>query len=550
MRRALIAIAGAAAVAFVDIVPARPVIAGEENWTSFLGSDAGTSYSALDQINRSTVSRLEPVWMFSIGGTIQNAVPVVVEGVMYFAGANDSVYALDATTGKLKWSYSAPPIVNARPTLRGAASVAVGFGMVYYGTRDNHLVALDALSGDEIWDVQIEDREQCNCTPSHGLLLVKDKIVVGVRADNAHRGYINAFDAKTGHLIWRWWSVPGPGDSGHETWPAYLWKYGGASTWYAGSYDPKLNLIYWGTANPQPIMGGADPQAKLWSNSLVALDADTGKLKWGFQETPSDPFDYDSASEAMLIDAPVNGTMTPLVVHSVKSGYTYVFNRATGAVVAAYPHADYITWNKGVDTAGRPIEPLRISQEVQLICPSFYGSRAANHGTYSPKTGLWYGSSVEFCSRLRGIDPPRLAEGRSYNAAKDEGAVRSPNSKPFIAAFDPVSGKRRWAVQSEVPNITALMATAGDLVFGSDVFGDAWALDAETGKKLWSFNIGGLSANSPMTYGVGGKQYIAIALGGGGAYPLRVRELWPELADRMPPPGATLIVFALREERE
>jgi alcohol dehydrogenase (cytochrome c) len=246
-------------------------------------------------------------------------------------------------------------------------------------------------------------------------------------------------------------------------------------------------------------MGGADPQAKLWSNSLVALDADTGKLKWGFQETPSDPFDYDSASEAMLIDAPVNGTITPLVVHSVKSGYTYVFNRATGAVVAAYPHADYITWNKGVDTAGRPIEPLRISQDVQLICPSFYGSRAANHGTYSPKTGLWYGSSVEFCSRLRGIDPPKLAEGRSYNAAKDEGAVRSPKSKPFMAAFDPVSGKRRWTVQSEVPNITALMATAGDLLFGSDVFGDAWALDAETGKKLWSFNIGGLSANSPMT---------------------------------------------------
>jgi len=246
----------------------------------------------------------------------------------------------------------------------------------------------------------------------------------------------------------------------------------------------------------------------------------------------------------------VNGTITPLVVHSVKSGYTYVFNRATGGVVAAYPHAEYITWNKGVDTAGRPIEPLRISQEVQLICPSFYGSRAANHGTYSPKTGLWYGSSAEFCSRLRGIDPPKLSEGRSYNAAKDEGAVRSPKSRPFIAAFDPVSGKRRWTVQSEVPNISALMATAGDLVFGSDVFGDAWALDAETGKKLWSFNIGGLSANSPMAYSVGGKQYIAIALGGGGAYPLRIRELWPELADRMPPAGTTLIVFALRPERE
>ena len=519
---------------------------GTANWTSFLGSDAGTSYSPLDQINRENAGRLVPVWMYPLGAGIQNATPVVYEGVMYVIGTNDRVYAFDAATGRVKWTHG-----GGAPDgyARGSASVAVGFGMVYFGSRDNHLTALDASTGEEIWDVQIEDRRQCSCTPSHGILVVKDKVIVGVRADNAHRGYLNAFNAHTGRQVWRWWAIPGPSEPGHESWPEYLWKYGGGSTWYAGSYDSNLNLIFWGTANPQPIMGGTDPQAKLWTNSLVALDADTGKMKWGFQELPHDAFDFDSASETMLIDAPVKGITTPLVLQSVKSGYTYALDRRTGALVAAYPHAEYITWNKGLDAKGSPIAPLEISKnQVQLICPSFYGSRAANHGSYSPKTKLWYGSSTEFCSKLIGIDPPKLREGRGYNAAKDEGVEKSPQSTPFIAAFDPVSGQRRWTVRTEVPNISSLMSTGGNLVFGSDVFGELWALDAETGTKLWSFNSGSQSANSAMSYSVGGRQYIAIALGGGGAYPLRIKDLWPEAARRMSPGGETLIVFSLQGE--
>jgi alcohol dehydrogenase (cytochrome c) len=548
VRNAVAAVWAAVALTLVSAdAGAQGAAEGPNNWTSFLGSDAGTSYSPLDHINRENVGRLVPVWMYPIGAGIQNATPVVNDGVMYVIGTNDRVYAFDAATGKLKWTHG-----GGAPDgyARGSASVAVGFGMVYYGTRDNHLSALDSVTGQEIWDVQIEDRKQCFCTPSHGILLVKNKVIVGVRADNAHRGYLNAFDARTGRHVWRWWAIPGPGEAGHETWPEYLWKFGGGSTWYAGSYDPKLNLIFWGTANPQPIMGGADPQAKLWTNSLVALDADTGRMKWGFQELPHDSFDYDSASEAMLVDARVNGKITPLVLQSVKSGYTYVLNRTTGVLVSAYPHADYITWNKGLDASGMPVMPLQITKdEVQFVCPSFYGSRAANHGSYSPKTGLWYGSSTEFCSKLIGVDPPKLREGRGYNAAKDEGVEKSPRSTPFIAAFDPVSGQRRWTVQADVPNISSLMTTGGNLVFGSDIFGEAWALDAETGKKLWSFNVGAQSANSAMTYSVGGRQYIAIALGGGGAYPMRIKEVWPEAAHRVSPGGDSLIVFALQGEQ-
>jgi alcohol dehydrogenase (cytochrome c) len=546
MRKTLAAVTAAALMLTALDASAQGSAETPVNWTSFLGSDAGTSYSPLDQINRDNVGQLVPVWMFPMGAGIQNATPVVSDGVMYVIGTNDRVYAFDAATGKLKWTHSggAPDGYG-----RGSASVALGFGMVYYGTRDNHLTALNAATGEEIWDVQIEDRKQCSCTPSHGILLVKDKVIVGVRADNAHRGYLNAFNAHTGRQLWRWWAIPGPGERGHETWPDYLWKYGGGSTWYAGSYDPKLNLIYWGTANPQPIMGGTDPQAKLWTNSLVALDADTGKMKWGYQELPHDSFDFDSASEAMLVDALVNGKMTPLVMQSVKSGYTYVLNRITGALVSAYPHADYITWNKGLDANGMPIEPLRITKDqTQLVCPSFYGSRAANHGSFSPKTGLWYGSSSEFCAKLIGIDPPKLREGRGYNAAKDAGVEKSPQSTPFIAAFDPVSGRRRWTVSTEVPNISSLMSTGGNLVFGSDIFGELWALDAETGTKRWSFNVGSQSANSAMSYSVGGKQFIAVALGGGGANPFRIRDLWPEAATRISPGGDTLIVFALQRE--
>jgi alcohol dehydrogenase (cytochrome c) len=272
-------------------------------------------------------------------------------------------------------------------------------------------------------------------------------------------------------------------------------------------------------------------------------------MKWAFQELPHDAFDFDSASETMLLDAPVNGKTTPLVLQSVKSGFTYALDRRSGALVAAYPHADYITWNKGLDAHGLPIDPVAISKDrAQLICPSFYGSRAANHASYSPKTGLWYGSSTEFCSNLIGIDPPKLREGRSYSAAKDQGVEKSPQSTPFIAAFDPVTGKRRWTVHTEVPNISSLMSTAGNLVFGSDVFGELWALDAETGAQLWSFNAGSQSANSAMSYSVDGKQYIAVALGGGGAYPLRIRDLWPEAAGRIAPGGDTLVVFALSGE--
>jgi alcohol dehydrogenase (cytochrome c) len=516
------------------------------DWASFLGNDAGTSYSPLDQIDRGNVAQVAPAWMYAIGGMQQNSAPVVVDGTMYVVTTDDKVLAFDAVTGAVKWTHDPPVAPPPNRIMRGSAAVAVGFGLVFYGMGDNHLVALDPATGREVWDVEIEDRDQCSCQPSHGLLLVKDKIVVGVRGDVAHRGYVTAFDARTGRFAWRWWTIPAPGEPGNDSWSRELWKVGGGATWYAGSYDPKLNLIYWGVANPQPIMGGPDVGDKLWTNSLVAIDADTGKLKWGFQEAPGDQFDYDSASEPMLAEAPVAGKMTPLVIHAVKSGYTYVLNRATGALVAAYPHAASVTWNKGLTPAGRPIDPVQMTKDKAVdICPSYYGSRAANHGAYSPQTGLWYGGSVEICSRHRGIDLPKLVEGRGYNGSKEEGMFKSPTSKPLLAAFDPVTGKQRWTITSEVPNISSLLVTGGGLLFGSSIYGEIWARDAETGKQLWSFQLGAQNANPPVTYSVGGRQYIAVVTGGGGGFPMRIKEIWPEEAKRFAPSAATLVVMAL-----
>jgi alcohol dehydrogenase (cytochrome c) len=520
---------------------------GANNWPSFLGSDAATSFSPLDQINRATVRNLAPVWLYSLGGMQQNSAPVVVGGTMYVVTTDDRVLAFDAATGAPKWAHA--PAVTPPPgrIMRGSAAVAVADGLVFYGTGENHLVALDAATGREVWDVEIEDRDQCACQPSHGLLVVKGKVVVGVRGDVAHRGYVSAFEAKTGRMAWRWYTVPGPGERGHESWSGELWKFGGGATWYGASYDPKLNLIYFGTANPQPIMGAVDPGDKLWTNSLVALDADTGKLRWGFQEAPGDQFDYDSAAEAILADGQVAGKPTPLVIHAVKSGYTYVLNRATGALIKAFPHAASVTWSKGLTPAGRPIDTVRIAREAPVtVCPSYYGSRAANHGAYSPLTGLWYGSSVEICSTHQGIELPKLVEGRGYNGSKELGMSRS-SARPRIAAFDPVSGQPKWTIESDVPNISSFLVTGGGLLFGSTLFGELWARDAATGEKLWSFRLGAQNANPPITYSIGGRQYLALVTGGGGGYPMRIKEVWPKEAQGFAPAASTLVVMALPE---
>jgi alcohol dehydrogenase (cytochrome c) len=526
--------------------------AGQANgndWPNFFGNSQAWSYSPLDQVNRENVGRLAPVWAFSTGEKGLGATPLVSDGVMYLLAPNNHLFALDAATGRQLWS-------SARPLPKGqvggfgpSTGLAIGFGLIFEGTLDNHLVAVDAKSGRDVWDVQIEDYRECKCTTSFAPLLAGDKIVVGARGDIAHRSYITAYDAKTGKLAWRFWTVPGPGEPGSDSWPKEILDIGGGSTWYSGSYDPELNLVFWGVGNPQPMLN-ADVRKgdNLYTDSVVAIDAGTGKLRWYFQENPNDSLDYDSAPEPTLIDVQRGGKTEKLVLHSNKSGYSYLLDRATGKFVAGWPYADAINWTKGLDQNGRPIDELRTQLGIdKLICPSLYGARAGNHATYSPRTGWWYTTSFEVCALTKAMPVTPAREGDMFMGGFIK-PVRSKTSTPHIAAFDPATGEKKWSHETETLTASALTATGGDLIFGGDPFGAAFALDARTGKSLWSFATGSGISGSPISYAVGGRQYIAIPSGLTGAPATLVAPLWPQFKDRMPPVGSTLFVFALPQE--
>jgi len=547
------ALAATSAATLAATLAAGPAFAGDSaqsgDWPTFFGNDHAWSYSPLDQINRDNVKRLTPAWAFSTGEKGLSATPLVADGVMYLIAPHDHLFALDAATGRQIWSY-AREASQAGQTGSNSQGVSMGFGMIFLGTMDNHLVAIDAKTGREVWDVQIEDPRRCRCTASFGTLLARDKVIVGVRGDVAHRGYLDAFDARSGKRAWRFSTIPGPGEPGHETWPDDTWKFGGGATWYNGSYDPELNLVYWGVGNPQPMIYAAGrPGDNLYADSLVALDADTGKLKWHFQETPNDSLDYDATPEPVLVDVDQGGAKRKLVVHPNKSGYTYVLDRVTGKLVGAWPHADAINWTKGLDKDGRPIDAIKNEIGVEkLICPSVYGSRAANHSTYSPKTGWWYTTSFEVCAKMKATPTPPVKEGDMIVGGIPV-PQRSTTSTPHIAAFDPVTGKKQWSRDTIVMNVSSLLATGGDLIFWGDPFGEAHALDARTGDTLWSFATGGGISGGPVSYAVKGRQYVAIGSGMSSAPGSLVPLLWPEFKDKIPPVGSVLFVFALPEQK-
>jgi alcohol dehydrogenase (cytochrome c) len=329
--------------------------ATQTNWTYHGGTQFAWRYSALDQINKSNVKSLAPVWAFQTGDYEMGlqSTPIVVDGVLYLSTSRSQVYALDAVTGRVIWQYKYPlPRVTTPygPQNRG---VALGDGKVYLGTYDNNLIAIDQKNGHEVWRVNLDDIRQCGCTITAAPLVVKDKVIVGgAGGDSAHRGYLTAVSMKTGRVAWRFYTIPGPGEKGHETWKGDSWKFGGGATWMTGSFDPGLNLLYWGVGNaasdldPTDRYSGEGEGANLYTASVVALDADTGKLKWHYQEVPKDVWDYDSAYECVLVDREVRGRMRKLLIHVNKGGYAFVLDRVTGEYLNAYPIVDNHAWNR------------------------------------------------------------------------------------------------------------------------------------------------------------------------------------------------------------
>jgi len=518
-----------------------------QNWLTFFGNYRAWSYSPLDQIKRENVKQLVPVWAFPTGG--QNglqAAPLVVDGVLYLENHQNHVFAIEAATGRPLWTYVyGSSKGSASQPILGTRGLAIGYGMVYMGTHDNHMVAIDAKTGKEVWNVQVPDTVQC-CGITGAPLLVKDKVITGVTGGEvAHRGYLTAFDAKTGKVVWRWYTIPAPGEPGSETWPGDSWKIGGGSTWFTGSYDPELNLIYWGIGNPSSdFFGDRRKGLNLYTDSLVAVDADTGQLRWHFQEIPHDLWDFDANAEPVLIDVDQSGQRRKLVIHSNKGGYAYVFDRETGKLVKVFPYAQTLNWSGGLDVDGKPLKPVVPAKGSDyLFCPGTIGARNFNHSAYSPRTGLWYSNNFEICSRL---EPEELdvKEGERYFGGTFTGQL-SPSGKPNISSFDPLTGERRWTFGTNYPNASSLLATAGDLIFAGDLAGYAFALDAKSGEKLWSFNTGAKIASPPVSFSVNGRQYIAISTGGGSIVERTLTDLYPEAKGHVPAEASTLFVFAL-----
>ena len=549
----LIVLAASLSVRAAEVTPERlnQAASEPENWLTYSGTYAAWRYSKLDQVNRGNIKKLIPVWSFQTGvvdGGLQ-ATPIVVDGVMYLTGSLNRVFALDAVSGEKIWQYYHPK-PTAFPAIYGTwnRGVAIGHGLVFMGTVDNYLVALDAKTGREVWKVEIEDAGQCGCSITGAPLLVKDKVIIGVTAgDSGHRGYLNAFEVETGRHAWRFWTIPGPGEPGHETWKGDSWKYGGGSTWLTGSYDPELDLLYWGVGNPAADFYGEDREGdNLYTDSTVALNPDTGKPVWHYQQVPHDVWDFDSAYELVLLDLMHEGAKRKLLVTPHKSGYVWVLDRATGEFINAWSLVENSNWIKGIDANGKLIgrnEP--IVGETKLLCPSIAGGRSWNHAAYSPKTGWLYSTGFEWCQQVKAFRE-EAREGMSFFGGEFK-LVPPPKGEAHshLGAYDPITGERHWRYKSKYPLLASQLATAGDLLFTGDAEGRFLALDTHTGKELWSYQTGSGHRGSPIAYSVDGKQYIATPSGWGSAVAGLLPQLWPETEFFQS--GATLFVFALAD---
>src|SRR3984957_5484162 len=392
----------------------QPVAA---NWPSYNGDYTGRRFSSLDQINQANVSQLRASWVFhSPHSRDMEVTPVVVNGLVLVTVAND-VFALDAQTGRIVWHYSRPVTEGLIDDAAQHHSRGVGVwkSRVYAETDNAHLFCLDSRSGNLLWDVAYAEGNK-NYGATSAPLVVKDKVIVGTSGgDDGVRGFVAAYEAASGKLAWRFWTIPGPGEPGSESWPGELYKHGGGTTWMPGTYDPQLNTLYWGTSNPSPDFDGAvRPGDDLYTDCVLALDPDTGKLKWHFQFTPHDLFDYDATETPILIDAVYQGEPRKLLVQTNRNGFIYVLDRANGKFLSAAPFVKKLTWAKGVDERGRPVvSGLKPTPEGTRICPGYGGATNWFAPSYNESTHLVYFLALEECQTFFS-KPQQFEEGKTF----------------------------------------------------------------------------------------------------------------------------------------
>jgi alcohol dehydrogenase (cytochrome c) len=488
-----------------------------KNWMSYNGDYSGKRYSGLGGINTSNVSQLRAAWLFHAENSSKLEVtPVVYNGVMYVTAANN-VTALEARTGQALWKYRRA--VSNGLIDDAAAHKNRGVGIwrnnVYVETDNAHLLCLDGRSGRVLWEVVYADSAKGYGATS-APLVVKDQVIVGTSGgDSGVRGFLAAFDAATGKLRWTFWTIPAPGEPGSSSWPGNSYLHGGATTWMPGTYDPELNLVYWVTSNPAPdFVGDVRPGDDLYSDCVLALEADTGTLKWYFQFTPHDLYDYDATETPVLIDVDSNGDRRKLLVQANRNGFLYVLDRTNGKFLKAVPFLKELTWAKGIDAAGRPVPSGNIpTAEGTRICPGIDGGTNWYSPSYSPQTNLFYFMALESCSVFFSKSS-KYVRGQTYYST---GTKKIPTERPrkLLLAYSIFDGKLTWSYPQVGSGNSwgGTMTTAGGLLFFGDDAGSFAAVEARTGRPLWEFNTGATIFASPMSYEVDGMQYVAIAAG-------------------------------------
>ena len=493
-------------------------VTSQADWPSYNGQTTGSRYSSLAQITVSNVSRMAPKWIFSLPNTSRLQVtPVVVNGIMYVASANEC-YALDAGAGREIWHYRRPRTKGLVGNAAGGVNrgVAAASDRVFMVTDHAHLIALNRFTGALLWETEMADWHQ-NYNATGAPLVVDNLVVTGTSGgDEGVRGFVAAFDQSTGKEAWRFWTVPRRGEPKAETWQGKGIDHPGATTWLTGTYDSELDTVYWPTGNPSPDLIGDDRGGdNLYSDSVVALDAKTGQLKWHFQFTPHDVWDYDAQETPALVDATWQNRPRKLLVQANRNGFFYVLDRTDGTFLLGRQYAKTVTWASGVSPQGRPliVPNMEPSLEGKRVCPSLEGSSNWYSTSFSPATGLYYVQTNDKCGIFTRTpmewEAGKGFMGGSFKQAPDEPAQR------VLRAIDIQTGRIVW----ELPQTGAVdswggtLSTAGGIVIFGEDSGSLMAADAASGKPLWSFQTSQLWKASPMTYSFDNQQYVAVASG-------------------------------------
>jgi PQQ-dependent dehydrogenase (methanol/ethanol family) len=481
-------------------------------WPTYNGRLDGNRYSPLSQINLKSVSKLQPAWIYTVAFFGLETTPLVVDGIMYITG-NNQIYALDARTGREIWRYERPKSASAAISSDAAIGVNRGVAVlgnrVFFGTDNAHLLALNTVTGALLWDV-VTPGEPGRYGSTGAPLVVGDLVYVGVSGgDNGMRGFIAAYKATTGELVWRTLTIPNPGEPGSETWRGTAPRSGG-STWLTGSYDVVSNTLFWSVGNPYPDTDGDDRQgSNLYTNSDLALDPQTGKILWSYQYTPHDMHDWDANQPIILVDTKWKGQDRKLLLHANRNGFFYVLDRTTGQPLLASKLVDNLNWASGINPTTWTPELLPANETTTQgtkTCPAVRGATNWYSTSWNPATRLYYVMTVEDCSM--------------YRKAQDGGFGRFSDPaeppKKILRAFDIESGKPKWQIPFTGPtqmNYSGVLSTAGGLLFFGDNTGGFNAVDASRGTYVWHFESSRAMKSSPMTYMIDGRQYVEIAAG-------------------------------------